>query len=337
VPKPNKLKTAVYELSEKGYVKVGEETSDQSTMGASANPYQTDGQINTDSAKMLFLRGNPFMYNSKTAAYQITSVEEYLIKIRKQEMAFGDVLRNPEFTRRKRRKLIKQAFQTWDKQYNTQKKTVFTENEKTVDVIGDVNFMKISLGMKLLIIFLFGLMIFIISTDSFLWEKIAEHNFGFRIYNQLIGIFEGASWLKIVGNLTTYLLILFIFYAAIYTMISTDYVKEYKMAQNYLKKSEKTISRQYKKKSQKARKYYLSYINSKKPFIAPLDIKAVEEGQVNIATFDRVRQVTVDRAYKLKKSRPIYVGIKNIFLFLSVGGAATVIGYALFKMIISVF
>lgn len=337
MPKPNKSKTAVYELSEKGYVKINEDSSAGSAAGGVPSPYQQEGQINTDSAKMLFLRGNPFMYNSKTTAYPITSLEEYLIKVRKQEMAFGDVLRNPEFTRRKRRKLIKQAFQTWDKQYNSQKKTVFTENEKTVDVIGDVNFMKISLGMKILIIFLFTLMIFMISTDSFLWERIAQRNFGFKIYNLLIGIFEGALWLRIVGNLTVYLLILFIFYAAIYTLISTNYVKEYKMAQDYLKRSEKTISRQYKKKYQKARKYYLSYINSKKQFIAPMDIKAVEEGQVNIATFDRVRQVTVDRAYKLKKSRPIYVGIKNIFLFLSVGGSATVIGYALFKMILSVF
>ena len=327
-----KREVVEYEFTNKGYGKVNYSSNQQNKVPD--NQIQTN---NLDEAKAIFLRSNPFMYNSKTAAYHVDSLEEFLVKVKKDEYALGDIVRNPEFTKSKKKRLVKKAFKDWDKQYSTQKRTVFNESDRTIEVIGDVNFMNIPFGMKLLIIFLFALMVFIISQDSFMWDKIAQSNFGLKIHQGFVDLFNTSSWLSMVANLTVYVLVVFIFFTTIYSMVSTDFVKDHKLAVAYLKKSEKTINRNYKKKFQKARAYYLGMVSAKKRFNPPYDVKNVEEGHVNITTFESIRKVAIDRAYLLKKRRPLYVGLKNIFLFLSVGGALTVIGYSLFKIVISLF
>ncbi|HNZ50403.1 MAG TPA: hypothetical protein PLO88_01675 [Bacilli bacterium] len=322
-----------YVLTTKGYNKVVAGKNDHEV---GVHPSQR--QINNlDTAKTQFLRTNPFMYNSKTSAYPITSIEEYLVKVRKSEFALGDIVRNPDLSKTKKRRLVKRAFKNWNKDYNTQKSRAFSDSDKTMEVIGGVNFMKISFATKLVMMVLFLLMIFIVSLNSYLWMKIAQTNFGFRLRQNVMDLFNTTAWLKMLANLTIYVLVMFMFYATIYSMVSKDFVRNHKMAINYLKKSEKAISRAYKKKFKKAKTYYLKMIGSKKRSHPPLDIKKVEEGQINITTFDNIRKVTVDRAYTLKKHRPLYVGLKNIFLLLSFGGSLTVVGYALYKIVVSLF
>jgi hypothetical protein len=326
-----------YEFTNKKFSKVNAGKtvpSDPKTPVISSSAVATN---NMDPARIQFLRGNPFSYNSKKSAFQVSSIEDYLVKVRREDLALGDIVRSSNFKKSKKKTIVKHAFRNWEKQYNSQKKHVFDESDRTIDVIGDVNFMNIPFGTKMMIFGLFILMIFMISPNAFFWQKIAESGFGYRINQLLISTYQSTSWLKIVGNLTVYILIIFIFYASIYSMVSMDFVKDHKMAVDYLKRSEKIISKQYKKKSQKARKYYLSMITSHKKHIQPMDMKEVEEGRVNITTFDNIRKISIDRAYKLKKSRPIYIGLKNLFLFLSIGGSATVIGYSLFKMVMSLF
>jgi hypothetical protein len=335
--KKMKREVVEYEFTGKTYGKV---PKSKGIFDSNPSGTFTDAQTatnNQDQLKVQFLKGNPFMYNPKTSAYSISSFEEYFIKVRKDEYPLGDIVRNPNIVKRKKKTYLKKAFQRWDKEYNTQKKSVFKESDKTIEVIGDVNFMSISIGTKLMIIGLFILMIFVVSLQSYLWEKISSGSFGYRIYQSLVITFSSTSWLKLVANITIYVLVLFVFYATIYSMVSKDFVKTHKLAVDYLKSSEKTISKQYKKKYRKAYSYYMQVANAKKKFYPPLDMAVVEEGQVNITVFEQIRKAAIDRAYNLKKRRPLYVGLKNIFLLLSAGGCATVIGYALFQFVTSLF
>jgi hypothetical protein len=64
----------------------------------------------TDPIKMTFLRTNPFLYNPETALFPVLSIEEFLVNTGRQEIPFGDVIRNPDFTYGKRKKIIKKAF-----------------------------------------------------------------------------------------------------------------------------------------------------------------------------------------------------------------------------------
>ncbi|NLD26232.1 MAG: hypothetical protein GX661_02605 [Acholeplasmataceae bacterium] len=293
---------------------------------------------NIDPVKASFLRGNPFMYNPETVLYKITSLEEYTIPIKKKEMAFGDAIRNPQFSVSKRRKLIKTAFKTWNKDYLKQKNNAFTENDKIVEIIGDVSYLKFSWKIRILLYALFLFSILMMGINSQLWDFFARSSVGSYFRNVLMNLYQSFEWLKIIGNIAIYIILLSIFYASIYSIISRDFAKNYRLAQSYLDRSETTISRSYRNRWKRARRYYLSSIKKKKSlYFPPLDISAVQEGQINITIFKEICQVLVDRAYKFKKSKPFIIAFRNIIIFLSIGLAATLFVFLIYGLIMSIF
>jgi len=334
-------KITVYEPSatkSNKYVKRNDQHPNISDFGASENRFENDGVVSSDSARNVFLRGNPFLYNPNSAAYKATSLEEYLISVDKVEIAFGDVIRNPVFGPKKRKKIIKNAFKAWDKEYNKLKNTAFKESDKVVEVIGEVNYLSFSIKMKVLMMFLFTLLLFIMGTTSAIWERISTSSIGYYINQTLVSMFTGAVWLNVLGNITIYIILILIFYSSLYSIISNDFKRNYKLAQSFLTRSEKTISNNYKRKFKNARKYYYSLINRQKnPFFAPLAIEEVEEGQVNITIFNNICKMTIDRAYMLKKSRPYIIAIKKFLVFGSIIGSATLCLFSLYHIIINLF
>lgn len=295
------------------------------------------GVVNNDSALAMMLRGNPFLYNSQTTPFKVTSLEEYLIKVKKEEIAFGDVLRNPKFSFRKRKCIIKKAFKTWNKDYTKKKDKAFEENDKVIEVIGEINYLKFKTSVKVILYLLFVVMLFIVGTSSVLWDKITSGKFGYSLQQTIINMFVKSPWLQMVGNITIYLIIIVIFYSTIYTLILRDFKQNYKLAQNFLNRSETTISRSYKKKWTKARRYYLSLLNKKKPYFAPLPIEDVEEGDINISIFNSICQATIDRAYKMKKSKPYIMFLKTVLVFTSIGGSVVVLLFTIINLVISIF
>lgn len=304
------------------------------------NEIQTVSQqpLVVDSGRIAFLRGNPFFYNSKTSPYPVTSLEDYIIKVGKEEIAFGDTLRNPRFSPRKRKRIVKKTFKNWDLDYRTQKNTAFKQSDKTVEVIGGIDFLKFTWKMRLLIGVLFALLLFLVIPTSSLWERFAATKAGAFLRLALISGFAKTPWVKGVGNLTIYLLLSLTIYASIFNRISAEFSRNYQMALDYLNKSERIISGQYRKKFRKAYKYYLDSINNaRRPYFAPLDIRVIEEGDLNITTFNSICQATVDRAYVVKKGKPYYIAIKNGLLFCGLGGSALVVGYSLYQIVLNLF
>ncbi len=292
----------------------------------------------TDPIKMTFLRTNPFLYNPETALFPVLSIEEFLVNTGRQEIPFGDVIRNPDFTYGKRKKIIKKAFKTWNKDYNSQKDTAFIENDKTVEVIGEVSSLKFSLKSKLLLCFLFIFTVLVVGTNSYIWSRFTSSPIGSYFHRILLGMYESSTWLKVIGNLSVYIILVSIFYSFIYSLISRDFSRNYRLAQSYLDRSERTISRSYKKKWRKARKYYLKSISkTKNPYFPPLEIESVQEGEINIAVFKQICQVLVDRAYKYKKSKPFITGLKNVLMTLCIVGAGILFVFIIFNLILSIF
>lgn len=318
----------VYEMQEGKpgkYVKVKDDVTN--------NPYS-----NADPVKTSFLRGNPFMYNPETALYKITSLEEYLIPVKKSEIAFGDAIRNPQLSESKRKKLIKKAFKIWNKDYLKQKAIAFTENDKIVEVIGEVSYLKFSWKSRILLYALFVFSLLMMGVNSRIWEFFARSGIGTYFHNLLLDLYQRFGWLKTIGSFSIYIILLSIFYASVYSIISRDFAKNYRLAQSYLDRSEKTISRSYRSRWKKARKYYLSFIRKKNNlYFPPLEISSVQEGQVNIAIFKEICQVLVDRAYKFKKSKPFIIAFRNIFIFLSIGLAATLFAFLIYGLILFIF
>ncbi|HEY8395681.1 MAG TPA: hypothetical protein VIK96_02790 [Bacilli bacterium] len=289
-----------------------------------------------EQSKYPFLSTNPFLYNPENAQIIVYSIEDFLIKVGKQDALFGDAIRNPVIPISKRKRIIKKTFKTWKKNYIKEKKLTFTEGGKIVDVLGEVSVLKFSWKYRLLLFLLFGLTVLLVGIDSYLWEEFALTGIGNYFYNLLAGMYEGSSWLRSVGNFSIYVILFSIFYASIYTLISDDFLKNYKLTESFLDNSEKNIDRSFKKRWRTARKYYLRALKNIRK-VPPLGIEEVQEGQVNIDVFKQVCQVLVDRAYKYKKAKPVINVLKFLLLALSVLGSGTVLLFTIFQMILSIF
>ena len=64
-------------------------------------------QMNNDANKYPFLKTNPFLYNPETAPLVVYSIEDFSITVKKQELVFGDVIRDPNIPLAKRKRIIK--------------------------------------------------------------------------------------------------------------------------------------------------------------------------------------------------------------------------------------
>lgn len=291
-----------------------------------------------DPAKQRFLKTNPFLYNPETADFPVLSIEDFLVKVGKNEIALGDVIRNPEISYSKRRRIIKNAFRLWNKDYNNKKNSAFIDNERTVEVISEVTSLKFSWKSKLLLAVLLFFTVFMIGFNSYLWDKFSLTIVGNYFYLVINRMYTATAWLRVVGNLSVYLILITIFYSLIYNLISKDFSKNYRLAKTYLDRSENNISQSYKKRWRKARSYYLRAIKKHKNlYFPPLDIGSVQEGQMNIAIFQQICQSLIDRAYKYKKTKPIIKFFKHTLMILCIAGAGTLFIFLIYNIILSIF
>lgn len=294
--------------------------------------------MNSDSMLNNYLRGNPFLYNPTIDNVAVSSIEDFIIKTKREEMAFGDVLRNPKYTPRQRKKIINKAFKNWKDEYTLKKNKTFKENDKVIEVIGDISYLEYSWKAKLILLITFVVLLFLVITDSAIWNIIKQGSLGYSIYTSIVEMYVKMNWLKIVGNVGIYLCLVLIFYSSIYSFVIKDFRKNYKLAQDFLTNSEVSISREFKKKYNKARRYYLKRIDNKKyPFFPPLGIEEVQEGKMNITIFNEICKVTIDRAYIVKKSKPYFSAFNAALRFLGYASAVIIVALSLYSIVLSIF
>lgn len=285
-----------------------------------------------------YLGTNPFLYNSKTANVAVNSIEDFYIQDKSEKIALGDVIRNQRYSPRKRVKLIKKAFSNWKKDYISKKNQTFKENDKVVEVIGDISYLEYTWKAKLLLFIIFILLLFLVVTESIIWNGIKQGPIGYFFYRSIVGMYEKMGWLKIIGNIGIYLSLILIFYSSLYSYIIKDFRKNYKLAQSFLNNSESSISRQFNKKYNRAKRYYLKRINNKKyPFFPPLNIEEVEEGTMNITIFNDICRATIDRAYIVKKTKPLIQTINTILKFLGLACVIVIVGMSLYSIVFNMF
>ncbi|HHZ17943.1 MAG TPA: hypothetical protein GX390_01525 [Acholeplasmataceae bacterium] len=329
--RPEKPNISVYELDASGkYVKSRESEPAIAVQDSAI----VTSEMSEEKARIL--RGNPFMYNPETSAVSVYSLEDFLVTYKKKEYVLGDVIRNPAFPLRIRRKIFKKNFKAWHKDYVKNKRRVFRENYRTVEVVKSIGNVKFSIYVELAIWAMLVAMVFITGIDSPLWERIAQGRFGLFMKTTLTAMYASASWLRIVANISIYLLVALIFYSLFFRLIIRDYRKYYRAAHDYLDRSETKINRDYKKKRKKAYRYYLRYLKKNASmYYPPLDISEVQEGEVNIRVFDIVSKATVNKSYRIMKWEPFLKITKTALLFLSIAGLVIVYGYGIVYVIIA--
>lgn len=323
--KPNKFK-----VTDKEHPLIDEIAASDISFGKS--------DMSSDTLLNNYLHTNPFLHNPQTNNVIVHSIEDFIISTKHEEIAFGDVLRNPKFNPKQRKKIIKKAFKNWKKEYILKKNKTFKENDKVVEVIGEISYLEYSWKAKLILGLTFLVLLFLVITDSVVWNALKQVNFGYIIYKSVVQMYQNISWLKIVGNIGIYLSLILIFYSSIYSYIIKDFRKNYKLAQSFLTSSEVTISREFNKKYNKARRYYLKRVNDKKyPYFPPLDIDEVQEGIMNITIFNEICKATIDRAYVVKKSKPYITAFNAALRFSGYACAVIIVVMSLYNIILNIF
>lgn len=305
---------------------------------ASADITFSKNDLTGESVYTNYLYTNPFLYNPDTTDVVVHSIEDFMVDIKNEKIAFGDVIRNPRFKPKQRKKIIKKAFKSWKEDYLFKKNQTFKENDKVVEIIGELKFFEYSWKTKLIIALVFLFLLFLVVTDSFIWNQLKQFNVGYIVYKSITTMYEKTSWLKIVGNVGIYVNLVLIFYSSIYAFIIRDFKNNYKLAQSFLNSSEKTISREFKRKFKKAKNYYLKRVNNNKyPFFPPLSIEEVQEGKMNITIFNEICKATIDRAYVVKKTKPYIKALNVILQFSGYACLGIILSMSIYNIILNIF
>lgn len=319
----------IYEPVGNDYVK----STDEHPLAEEVSPGINHQFIDDLALRNEFLRGNPFFYNSLNASVKVHSVEDYLIKYKRREIAFGDVIHNEDVRFFMKKRIVKKHFKIWHKGFMKEQKVVTKKNMNIVEVIGGIEYLGIKWLYKLLMMFGFVLLLIIMNPKSQLMNLFASRKFGRTIQNSIINSFTSTSWIQIVGNISLYMLLVLILYSSIHNSILKDYTKSYGFAKNTLERSKNQIRKDHKKKYKSVRKYYIKNINKKKILFPPFKIEDIQQGKVNFEYFEDVTTKIVDRANKLKKTRWIYISTKTLLTVLSLAGGTTVLVFILYKTV----
>ena len=283
-------------------------------------------------------QGNPFLYNPSKQDIDVYSIEDFFTSYKGNKLSLGEMIRNPDYSLASKKRVVRKTFKRWHKEYLKTKKNAFSESYRSIKVIKGVGETKFSFLKTLLVWILLLGMVFITEIDSVLWNAITKGSFGIFLKSSLDNMYDKFNWLKIIGNTTIYLLVFLVVYSLFFQAFIKDYKKYYNRSQKYLNNSENKINKEYRKKRKKAYKYYIKSLRKGfSLYFPPLDIKEVQEGEINIAVFNEVSRATVDKSYYVMKLEPFLKVLKNILFFLCVIGSIFLYAYSIIMIIIAAF
>ena len=107
----------------------------------------------------------------------------------------------------------------------------------------------------------------------------------------------------------------------------------YRLSKNILKKAYEHVTKDYKRKYKKVRKYYLNKIKENRVVFPGYDINLVGEGKENLEVYEEVSKATVEKARAFKNTKLIYIITKYILVILSMISSLLVIIYIIYETI----
>lgn len=303
------------------------------------DPYNNSSEINVhkesvdESVKKVFLRGNPFLYNSNYDYLKISSIDEYYVKFKGEEVTFGEVVHSHEYGGFRKKRFVKKTLKKWKKDYLIQRNRIVEENLGAVELIGEIKFLKFRTSMKIVLLLVLFLIMFIsfISTGKYIASNSTD--FIFNLSKIVVNGFNKYPFIRMINSISIYLLSITLLYSFLYSTISNDFKRIYNLSKKFLKNTQNHISRDYKKKYKKVRKFYLKKISMKKVIYPGYDIKLVGEGKNNLEVFEEISKSTVVKARRFKNTKLIYIITKYILVLLSLISSLIVIIYIIYEWV----
>lgn len=289
-----------------------------------------NGQEVDDLVKKVFLRGNPFLYNLNNSNMGIVSIEEYQVLFKGEEKTFGEIIHNRDYSRFKRKRFVKKTLKNWKKDYLKIRDKTIEENLGAVELISEINTLKFNKVLKLLLLIILVMItgISIIGSGKYIFANEILYNISGVIINCLLK----NKMIRIINNISIYLLIITLIYSVFYNVCSKDFNHFYKTSKKVLSNAHYHLARDYKKKYANVRKYYLNGIK-KNLIITPYDIRLVGEGKTNLKMFEDISSATVVRARRFKNKKIFYIIIKHILVILSISLSVIEIVYVIYELI----
>lgn len=286
-----------------------------------------------DLGKIEFLKGNPFLYNPLNSPYIITSIEDYRIKYKKDYQAFGYLIRNATYSRYRRRRIAKKTFAYWEKDLKKAQETRVIESNSVIETSGDIKIKRFSTKFKLLLWFMLIILIFISSLANGLLVKTFGSNFFVQMENLLSNGFLLNSWIKIILDISLYLIIITLLYARYYNMNIQDFKRITDCAHFMLEKNTRLLEKEYEKKIKKAKTYYITNVLRKNYTFTPYAMNLVCEGKIGNQTLEAISQAIIDKSSNFKKKKFWFTFSRNLLILLSIIGTLSVVVYVIYEVI----
>ncbi|MDD2492801.1 MAG: hypothetical protein RBR48_00265 [Bacilli bacterium] len=286
-----------------------------------------------DLGRIEFLKGNPFLYNPLNSPYIVSSIEDYRIKYKKDYQAFGYLIRNATYSRYRRRRIAKKTFVFWEKDIKKAQETRVIESTSVIETSGDIKVKRFSGKFKLLLWLMLILLIFIACLTNGLFTKTFGGNFFVQMENLLTNGFIENNWMKVIMNVTLYLIIVTLIYARYYNINIQDFKKITNCAHYMLERNTRILDKEYEKKIKKAKKYYTTSVLKKNYTFAPYAMNLVCEGKIGNQTLDTISQAVIEKSSNFKKKKFWVLLIKNLLMLLSIIGTLLVVVYVIYEVI----
>lgn len=287
---------------------------------------------NINLEKEVFLKGNPFLYNSSNEEIGVNSIEEYKVVFRKQERTFEEVIHDSNLSKFTKKRFVRKTLKNWKKDYLKTRDKTIEKNLGVSEFIGEIKTLKFNKLIRFWLIFILLLLLFIsvLNTDKYLYDFKSEILYKINIV--LIDCFLRYKFVRIINYISICLLIITLLYSIFYNIVFKDFKVFYDTSKKVLSNFQYHLARDYKKKYSKVKKYYLQGLNRKK-YLIPYDIKLVGEGKTNLKMFEDISSLTVAKVRRFKNNKIFYIIIKYILVISSILLTLIEIVYLVYQII----
>lgn len=279
-----------------------------------------------------YLKGNPFLHHMDSE-FSVNTIEEFYVKNKEEYIPLSDVLRSGVYSKRQKRKILRKNFNDWIKDYTREKHETIKVAESTFTMIGKVRFRRFGIFKQLLLILMFVVMMSFVYQQNNFVIRLFRPKIGSLILDSLATIFTKYRWAYYAINASLYGIILAVLVLKFIDGIQYDYQKQYGRAQRLLNNSKNILNRDFRRKSNHAKRYYLYKVLNNPYKYPPLRIEHVGETRMTIERFNNVSKQVIVSGAKIKRWNWFFALLRFILLSISYLGGIGLLGLIIFQLI----
>jgi len=280
-----------------------------------------------------YLKGNPFSHNLNESEFKVNTIEEYYVKDKDEYILLSDLMRSGQYSRRQKRKILKRNFNEWIKSYNKEKYESVKVAESTFTMIGKISFPRFGFIKQILFVMMFVVMISIVYHENNLVIRLFRPKVGNIVHNSLNSFFANYQWAQIAINISLYAIIVGILVLKFIDTVQNEYRKNYYRTQKMLKNAKNILNRDFRRKSQRARRYYLAKVLNKPDKYPPLRMDQVGESRMTLQRFNNVSKQVVVSGAKIKRWNWLFVSLRFILIWTSLLGGIGLLVLTIYQII----